>query len=47
KYVEDWSYRQIAERLGVSASAVEARLHRARGRLREQLATMDVAPIPR
>ena len=38
KYQEDWSYRQIARRLGISESAVEARLHRARARLRSQLA---------
>jgi len=29
KYSEDWSYRQMAEHLGMSESAVEARLHRA------------------
>jgi len=38
KYTQDWSYRQIAQHLGVSESAVEARLHRARGRLRKCLA---------
>ncbi len=37
KYTEDWTYRQLAEHLGISSSAVEARLHRARQRLREQL----------
>jgi RNA polymerase sigma-70 factor (ECF subfamily) len=37
KYTEDWSYRQLAEHLGLSESAVEARLHRARGRLREAM----------
>lgn len=37
KYAEDWSYRQIAEHLGISESAVEARLHRARKRLRSEL----------
>lgn len=42
KYTEDWSYREIANRLGVSASAVEARLHRARTRLRTQLALRNV-----
>jgi len=42
KYTEDWSYRQLAEHLGISASAVEARLHRARKRLREQLAALQV-----
>lgn len=37
KYTENWSYHQIAEHLGVSHSAVEARLHRARARLRSEL----------
>jgi RNA polymerase sigma factor (sigma-70 family) len=42
KYTEDWSYRDLAERLGISESAVEARLHRARQRLRSELAVLDV-----
>jgi RNA polymerase sigma-70 factor (ECF subfamily) len=42
KYTEDWSYRELARRLGASESAVEARLHRARGRLRSAL--MRLAP---
>ena len=33
KYTEDWSYRQLSEHLGISQSAIEARLHRARQRL--------------
>ena len=37
KYTEDWSYRELAVQLGVSESAVEARLHRARHRLRKLL----------
>jgi RNA polymerase sigma-70 factor (ECF subfamily) len=37
KYTEDWSYRELATHLGVSESAVEARLHRARQRLREAM----------
>jgi RNA polymerase sigma-70 factor (ECF subfamily) len=37
KYTEDWSYRELAAKLGISESAVEARLHRARRRLRETL----------
>ena len=37
KYTEDWSYRELAAHLGVSESAVEARLHRARTRLREAM----------
>jgi len=32
KYAEDWSYHALAEHLGISHSAVEARLHRARQR---------------
>lgn len=42
KYTEDWSYRQLAERMGISQSAVEARLHRARKRLRTELAALNV-----
>jgi len=42
KYTEDWSYSDLAKHLGISQSAVEARLHRARKRLREQLAAMEV-----
>jgi RNA polymerase sigma-70 factor (ECF subfamily) len=37
KYTEDWSYRELAAHLGVGESAVEARLHRARRRLREAM----------
>jgi RNA polymerase sigma factor (sigma-70 family) len=37
KYTEGWSYHQIAEHLGVGHSAVEARLHRARQRMRALL----------
>jgi RNA polymerase sigma-70 factor (ECF subfamily) len=44
KYTEDWSYRALAEHLGVSESAVETRLHRARHRLRTELAALDVTP---
>ncbi len=40
KYTEDWSYRQIAEHLGTTESAIQARLHRARGKLRQQLASL-------
>ena len=45
KYTEDWSYRSLAEHLGVSESAVEARLHRARQRLRNELAALDIVGI--
>lgn len=42
KYTEDWSYHEIAAHLGIGHSAVEARLHRARRRLRTELAALDV-----
>lgn len=42
KYTENWSYRQLAEHLGISHSAVESRLHRARGRLRRELISSEV-----
>jgi RNA polymerase sigma factor (sigma-70 family) len=41
KYTEDWNYHALAERLGISHSAVEARLHRARQRLRAELLKKD------
>lgn len=37
KYGERWSYRQIAERLGISEKAVDSRLMRARDRFRHEL----------
>jgi RNA polymerase sigma factor (sigma-70 family) len=42
KYNEDWSYDTLAKHLGISQSAIEARLHRARQRLRTELALLDV-----
>ncbi len=42
KYTENWSYHQIAAHLGIGHAAVEARLHRARGRLRRELAVLEV-----
>ena len=42
KYSEDWSYLELADHLGISTSAVEARLHRARNRLRGELAALEV-----
>jgi RNA polymerase sigma factor (sigma-70 family) len=42
KYTEGWSYHQMAAHLGISHAAVEARLHRARARLRQELAALDV-----
>ncbi len=45
KYGQDWSYKQIAEKLGISESAIEARLHRARLRLRAVLTKLDVTEL--
>jgi RNA polymerase sigma-70 factor (ECF subfamily) len=42
KYTEGWSYHQIAAHLDLSHSAVEAKLHRARQKLRGALASMKV-----
>ncbi len=41
KYVEGLSYGQIATRVGVTASAVQSRLHRARALLRKELLSME------
>jgi RNA polymerase sigma-70 factor, ECF subfamily len=40
KYAEGCSARELAERLGVRTAAIEVRLHRARGRLRTELAAL-------
>ncbi len=37
KYVEGLSYGEIAKRIGITASAVQSRLHRARGLLRKEI----------
>ncbi len=37
KYQQDLNYHEIAEKLGISHSAVEARLHRARSRFRKEI----------
>ena len=42
KYEHGWSYREIADHLDISMSAVETRLHRARKRLRDKLAHKQV-----
>lgn len=46
KYTENWNYQQIADHLGVSHSAVEARLHRARQRMRTRLKALQVTEVP-
>ena len=45
KYSENWSYQQIADHLGISHSAVEARLHRARLRLRSELSALEETEV--
>ena len=42
KYTEEWSCRQLAQHLGISITAIETRLYRARERLRQELARLDV-----
>lgn len=41
KYTEGLSYRELAARLGIGETAVEARLHRARQRLREVIVRLS------
>jgi RNA polymerase sigma factor (sigma-70 family) len=45
KYTENWNGRELARRLGVSESCVEARLHRARQRLREAMIHRDAIEV--
>lgn len=45
KYGEDWDYHQIAAHLGIGHSAAEARLHRARGRLRHELTALNLTEV--
>lgn len=45
KYTEHWSYEQLAQHLGITESAVESRLHRARARLRRELAVLSGAGV--
>lgn len=49
KYSENWSIRKLSEHLGLTESAVEARLHRARKSLRAFLSEVlqDEIPTPR
>lgn len=45
KYSEDWNYEQIAAHLGLTVSAVDGRLHRARERLRTKLRAMQLFEV--
>jgi RNA polymerase sigma-70 factor (ECF subfamily) len=47
KYTENWSYEQLAQHTGTSESAVESRLHRARRRLRRELAAFQSVGVER
>ncbi len=44
KYTENWTYRNLAEHLGLTERGVESRLERARGNLRRELCRVDLAP---
>lgn len=46
KYTEDWSYRQLADHLGVSTAAIESRLHRARDKMRHALSRLAPEIVP-
>ena len=46
KYTENWRYRELAEHLGISQTALQARLHRARERLRHELSALEVIEAP-
>jgi RNA polymerase sigma-70 factor (ECF subfamily) len=43
KYSEDWTYRELADHLGITQTAVQARLHRARQKLRDELGALHVS----
>ena len=46
KYTENWSCRDLAAHLGRTESAIEARLHRARQKLRQALTAAQVIETP-
>jgi RNA polymerase sigma-70 factor (ECF subfamily) len=45
KYTENWSCRDLANHLGQTEAAIESRLHRARGRLRDELTGLSVIEV--
>ena len=42
KYGQRWSYRQIAQRLGITEKAVDSRMQRARDKLRNELTQLGI-----
>jgi RNA polymerase sigma factor (sigma-70 family) len=45
KYTENWSCRDLAEHLGQTEGAIESRLHRAKQRLRDELARSSLIEV--
>ncbi len=46
KYTENWSCRELARQLGVGEACIEARLHRARQRLRDAIINNQAIEVP-
>ncbi len=46
KYTEGWGYVDLADHLGITTAAVEARLHRARAHLRRECAARQLMEVP-
>ncbi len=42
KYTENWTCRELSEHLGIRVTTIETRLQRARHRLRQELARVDI-----
>ena len=45
KYTENRSYRELAEHVDTTEGAVESRLHRARQKLRSELARRQIVEV--
>lgn len=46
KYTEGWGYVDLADHLGITTAAVEARLHRARAQLRRECTARNLMEVP-
>jgi RNA polymerase sigma-70 factor (ECF subfamily) len=46
KHTENWTYQQLADRLGCTVATIEYRLLRARRQLRKELAALGMAGSP-